>query len=339
MKQIVIKVALVCAGVAVAFLLLEALSSVILKTCKFQHSHVSPGIAGKDVVEYPTLFVKDSDLFWKMLPNCGDTNSQGFFDREFSPRKAEGVFRIVCMGDSITFGFPAPIDETYPNVLERLLERAFVGKKIEVINAGVPGYSSFQGLVLLQKKILAYQPDLLIVYYGVNDRECAAQQDKEARRLPGWVVGIENAVSRFQLYKLCTKLALCAKYPPGRVLPGHRVTAFNYRKNLKRISQIAGECGAATLCIVRPAFYDPQTRTVFTDASYAPPRGVWQFDIYAVFKERERQAAELFLDDYRPFNFHLTQKGQRLLAEEVFKALMKNQEFVRRLTDARAGHL
>lgn len=98
-------------------------------------------------------------------------NSLGYRGREFSLNKPEGSFRIVCSGNSITFGEAASCDSTtYPFVLEKLIrERGEIARPIEVINAGVLGYTSYQCLMDLKTRLLALHPDLIIFCVGWND--------------------------------------------------------------------------------------------------------------------------------------------------------------------------
>ncbi len=70
---------------------------------------------------------------------------------------------IVCIGDSITRGAYLEPDEAYPAVLETMLP----GTK--VINAGVPGNTSGQGLDRLDADVLAHRPDCVVVFFGTND--------------------------------------------------------------------------------------------------------------------------------------------------------------------------
>src|SRR5438093_278244 len=77
--------------------------------------------------------------------------------------KPAGGFRIVCLGDSVTFGFRVPLvfpdkptvydpyAQPYPRLLEDRLRAANPGRWIEVIALAVPGYSSHQGRAWLQR--------------------------------------------------------------------------------------------------------------------------------------------------------------------------------------------
>lgn len=98
-------------------------------------------------------------------------NSLGFRGKEIPIEKPQGVFRIVAMGGSTTFGYCIENEEdTYPAILERLLNNVYKGNpKIEVINAGVSGYMSAESLINFQMRILDLKPDGIILYHGIND--------------------------------------------------------------------------------------------------------------------------------------------------------------------------
>lgn len=97
-------------------------------------------------------------------------NSLGFRDEEFPEEKPEGVFRILMLGDSMTFGPAMNLGQTYPKVLEELLnESAEAGLRFQVINAGVSGYNTYQELATWCNVGVALDPDLVIVGFCVND--------------------------------------------------------------------------------------------------------------------------------------------------------------------------
>ncbi len=68
---------------------------------------------------------------------------------------------IVAFGDSITFGVGVPESRSYPSTLAERLD-------VEVINAGIPGDTSSDGLARLAE-VLEYDPWLVIVEFGGND--------------------------------------------------------------------------------------------------------------------------------------------------------------------------
>jgi len=102
-------------------------------------------------------------------------NSHGFRGPEIELRKQADTVRIACLGDSTTFNDTATTDShTYPAHLERLLRERYVKgggrpSQIEVINAGVPGYTSLEALIYFETKLLDYQLDVAIFDLGLND--------------------------------------------------------------------------------------------------------------------------------------------------------------------------
>jgi lysophospholipase L1-like esterase len=96
-------------------------------------------------------------------------NSLGFRGREITRRKGN-AYRIVALGESTTFGCTlGPEDVPWPELLERMIrERLKPRRPVEVINAGVPGYTLEDNLHRLARDVLPLQPDLIISYHGFN---------------------------------------------------------------------------------------------------------------------------------------------------------------------------
>ena len=96
-------------------------------------------------------------------------NKLGFRGPEIPAVKGD-TYRIVALGESTTFGITLNAgDRPWPALLEELIrERVKPGRPVEVINAGVPGYSLDHNLFRFATDILPLHPDLLISYHGVN---------------------------------------------------------------------------------------------------------------------------------------------------------------------------
>lgn len=97
-------------------------------------------------------------------------NSLGFRGAEVTLDKPASTFRIACLGGSTTFGlYCRDNDHTWPALLEQRLRATYPGRDIEVINAGVPGYTLTDSLANFQERVQPLGLDLVIVYHGPND--------------------------------------------------------------------------------------------------------------------------------------------------------------------------
>lgn len=96
-------------------------------------------------------------------------NSLGFRGPEISRKKAADEFRILFLGDSVTFGFSLPWEDTFVAKTARKLRDRRPELKTTVINAGVGGYSTWQELDLLENEGIKLEPDLVVLNYCLND--------------------------------------------------------------------------------------------------------------------------------------------------------------------------
>lgn len=106
---------------------------------------------------------KSADGTWWFTINSRGLRS----DREFEYTKPPGVLRIVSLGDSFTAGYEVAADETFSSVLEEELRAA--GLEVEVLNAGVSGYSNAEALLYLERELLKYEPDIVLLSFFAND--------------------------------------------------------------------------------------------------------------------------------------------------------------------------
>ncbi len=97
-------------------------------------------------------------------------NDAGFRSVPISPRSAVGDhLRIVGVGDSVMFGWGIADGEDYVSTLGERLAEALPGTTVDWINSAVPGYNTVNEVETLKEKLMAYEPDLVIVGYVNND--------------------------------------------------------------------------------------------------------------------------------------------------------------------------
>jgi lysophospholipase L1-like esterase len=142
-------------------------------------------------------------------------NSAGYRDIEFPRSKDPSSFRILCLGDSWTFGANVGEDQTYPRKLQAILQNRFPSKKIEVLNMGVLGYSSFHGAHLMNEQIPKLQPDLVVIAYAMNEENMNGYREPAAPTgFKKWRTTTVNALGELESFKLLRFLSQVIKYEP-----------------------------------------------------------------------------------------------------------------------------
>ena len=126
----------------------------------------------------PGFYVSDPMLGQRLSPGYDGwfagvpvhINELGFRDRrEYALKKQPGTFRIIVLGDSVTFGHGSLDETTYPFLLEQRLKAWRPDVNWEVWNLGVPGYNTRQELAYLEAVGQRYAPDLVVVGFYPND--------------------------------------------------------------------------------------------------------------------------------------------------------------------------
>jgi len=206
-------------------------------------------------------------LFARSVPVTVD--SAGFRGRETGVEKPAGCYRIIALGDSATFGVHVGDGETYCAVLEGMLN-ADPGRgrrTFEVINAGVIGYTTRQGLIYLQRDLLRYSPDCLVVSFAVNDTvqdttiPAAEELARGESRLQAALAGALNSAYRASnVCRLAIELGMDMKaYLRSSALgarlasrPPRPITREEYSGNLREFARLARERGIDLVFLPMP---------------------------------------------------------------------------------------
>jgi lysophospholipase L1-like esterase len=88
-------------------------------------------------------------------------------DQDYPYQKPPGTKRIISLGDSYTIGYEVSADQTFSSVIERRLREA--GTPCEVLNCGVSGFSNAEECLYLERELMKYDPDLVMVSFCGND--------------------------------------------------------------------------------------------------------------------------------------------------------------------------
>ena len=219
---------------------------------------------------------RDRLLVWRQKPNIKTvfqgvslvTNSLGLRNIEVGREKKPGEIRIICLGDSATFGWGVDAGDTYPFLCQQYFKRSANRQNVEIINAGQIGYSTYQGRLFLKKYLLEYKPDLVIVSFLLNDIDRyrfyrnGGQSDAELESHNDYsLFGLSELMSEMRIF---TVLKYCAdslinnnsrldsailkrQYSLSKI----RVNPVEYRKNLEDIFAIC-KSNKAQVIFVKP---------------------------------------------------------------------------------------
>jgi lysophospholipase L1-like esterase len=194
-------------------------------------------------------------------------DARGFRGPEVTAAKPPGVTRIVSLGDSTTFGIwqeavLVGTQASYPGELARLLADEGLGR-VEVINAGVLGYTSAEGLAQLLTAVLPLEPDVVTLRFGNNDHLLQREGERAAvaneleyqvlRRLPAWATRLEVVRLAFHVYRRA--VALRERHDARFRI---RVPLEEFDANLRRMIALAHERGVRVLLLDFP--YRPPER-------------------------------------------------------------------------------
>jgi lysophospholipase L1-like esterase len=193
------------------------------------------------------------------------TNSRGYRDLERVQPKPAGVRRLVCIGDSFTWGVSVLFDDAWPQRVERILSRER-GERWEAVNLGEPGLNSVQEARKLASEGFAYEPDVVVVAYVLNDSE--DETAAEARRAADWVEEQRRGPSlspldRSALVRL-VRARVWATLENRRRIEGFRsMYADGYagwaaaRQALKTMGGLSRERGVPLVVAIFPLFGNP----------------------------------------------------------------------------------
>ncbi len=152
-------------GLVTAFFVLAATELVLRVTLRELGRVSIPAESVEIHVRGGMAYDPDLGWTWRQVPQTAlGINKDGFRHPDVSRPKPKGVWRGFTIGDSQTYGAGVDADQTYTAFAERALKKAMPHPdKVELLNAGISGYTSLQALRLIQKKLLKWDPDVIVI--------------------------------------------------------------------------------------------------------------------------------------------------------------------------------
>ena len=301
------------------------------------------------VFDYPLLRYPDLELFegrpynrWALRPGVVfrsrdetvHVNSLGYRGPEIERPKPLNRIRILALGGSTVFGYGMKHDEdSWPGALQAILKSRCADQEVEVINGGVPGYSTADALTRLALGATEIQPDFAILYESLNDSMNNVPEPGKTFR--------QDYSHRYSSYAFPiwghSLLLYVAEVKVSRFFP-NRVTASTfsqegidvYRRNVKLFVAIARDLAIEPILATQAHDFEHRRGAFLNQAPGLTARilqaqedalrevgaatGAIMVDVHAALKTRDPK--ELFLDDA-----HLTQAGNALAAEVIADAI------------------
>lgn len=283
--------------------------------------------------------IDDPELSYRLNPERPGVNSNGIRHGEITVDKPEGLQRIVVLGDSVSWG-----SDGFVGLLVDKL-----GRRAEVINASVPGYTTHQERILLERELIQYRPDLVILSVCLNDNHLFLHRfDADGGMI--WTHEAERALLPAENDPLALlpdwsylavrlRLAYLRAARPAARFPWDAEPDFApswkdegwelFRAELDRIQAAVASVGGRLTVVAIP--YAPQFRAdlLAADSDYTllPQRklesicrnaGAPLLDLYPVL--RDAGGAELL-----PDRIHLSEDGHAVVADALYAHLVRQR--------------
>ena len=368
-RQIAFRAIAVLLGIAIPFAAAEGVGAWLISRDNARYRPVMPADVRAQVNDedhhIPT--VPDPYLSYRVVPNLAgervQTNALGLREGPIAERPDPDVVRILFLGGSVAWGYTSNSnDDTIPAYLEAALTRraaevpALRGRRIEVLNAGVPAYVTWQEALLYAIYLHQLGASWVITLDGTNDVAAAiingragvpmrfrltesaylAVVPKPGEALWRWLV---EGARELRVVKAAERLRPAPVAQLTSVKPAE--VAVQLREAIAFLDRSAQSSGARVLTVLQPMAILPDTkpltefeRQIAVEHEHRMPgRNAYYAESYAAIREalaaleRERAGAFQWLDATDAFaqttdtaysdHCHLTPIGHRMLAERI----------------------
>ncbi len=234
--------------------------------------------------------------------------------------KGAEVFRVVCLGDSITFGEGVRYPDTYPARLERLLGPTMPGRRVEVLNAGVQGYGTKEAAAFYLLRCAAFRPDVVILGFFLNDvvdsgetiRQSEAMVKDYVPSLPGRISMIWERLERRRRAR-----RLQQEYFDEIRRSFNSPRWGECKEVLKGLGQVGREDGFSFVVVIFPVMWELNEGYPFRDlhaevANACGEAGLACLDLLEVYQGR--RAEDLWV---HPTDQHPNEIAHGLAAERI----------------------
>ncbi|MBT9557468.1 MAG: hypothetical protein IV100_15615 [Myxococcales bacterium] len=165
---------------------------------------------------------------------------------------SDDALRVALLGDSTTFGIDVPFEATFG---ARLGARS--GGRLQILNAGVTGYTSTQALARYRRDVRPWKPDVVVLQAGINDpvaRFWLSDDQIMEERIPGPIAALLNRwllrSHFFRVIRSATLALLGRPSAPGPDVP--RVGSERLADNVRALAEDVVSDGGRLVLLVSP---------------------------------------------------------------------------------------
>jgi lysophospholipase L1-like esterase len=270
----------------------------------------------------------DPEVGFDLVPGFSNhlyrINARGFRGDDL-PRDATERTAVLCVGDSTTFGWLVPQGDEFPAALQRDLDgRDTGGQRFDVVNAGVPSYTSAQVLRKIRRVLAQQRPSVVVLMMPWNDVWYSAihpwRPEVQVPQLPApWQTWFLRHVA---VFRLAAQGGIAR--PARDRSSGEALEAFarNIEESIDRI-----RAAGAVAVLLEPPF--SVSRIAGGDIRFRPTGLLWQRDF--VLSTARRYATR--------FRAVAINRGVPLVENPLFMADAASDDlFVDELHPNRAGY-
>jgi len=230
------------------------------------------------------------------------TNAAGWRDREYTLEKPAGTFRVAVIGDSFTMADGIEIEDVYHSIMEERLNAQGGARRYEFLNFGVAGYQLPQYVAVIEKRALAYHPDLVLVGFSTNDFVWFEDQAKILFSKPYEVKPVEHPFFQFHFGRWVRTRLEALRSGPDR--GGELTLAPIFRTHVDQQLDAMGAIHRRTgvpFCVAFLNYYSAGLREVIAAVRAAAARNDLAFvDVSEVFPPAQSRRYFIYRDDGHP---------------------------------------
>ncbi len=254
--------------------------------------------------------------------------------------KDDKAIRILCLGESTTFGLGAKREDNYPAQLNGLLEEKYSNEFL-VYNKGIPGTTSSDILLRIERSINETNPSLVILLCGANEDNPQLNYTNSniilktrSSFVNNLLFDLTNLLYKLKTYRVMLLIAEYIEYykynkvlTTSHFIPKERnfkefdvellpLIMRQYNSNIDKITEYVRKRGAD---IIYSTYLTGTLSKEINDAAYR--NGAILCDQLEICRDAGISVTGLISDD----GFHPNASGYRVMAENLYKCILKNK--------------